>query len=448
MAGARDVTEAAYNQFATFDRNIWEADGVAPFAQVYVNRTPQPSGVPLSIELKEALLNARSPVKIFVTGQKGSGKSMELRHLHDDAEIAERFERIAFVAAERVPSDAKMQELLLGLAAQLAEHAADREYDRQGDWAETVGRSVATWASVLPKVLKAPAPNARDFKVAVKAWIVEVSGSIRDDAELRDRVLKEDPFSVKSLARLVEDLLGPIQHYAGRPVLLTVDDTDKLATPTSAQDIFLRHIELLARLPCPMIVTFPYWLHFEDEWNKVIEQHDSHVLHNVKVVERSKPDTVLPAAFGFFRTMYSKLVDPGATLVDKGALTEAVRLSGGIPREFIRVLRAGLRLASLRKQPALTEALLEHAVVELQRGLIPFTQDRRVRERLMAVRRNKQLDDEEDWKLLDSLLVVELTNHRPWYDVHPLLQSYVDWLIDEEQRRQATAEAAQASRKE
>lgn len=68
MAGAKDVTEAAYNQFATFDRNIWEADGVAPFAQVYVNRTPQPSGVPLSTELKEALLHAKAPVKIFVTG--------------------------------------------------------------------------------------------------------------------------------------------------------------------------------------------------------------------------------------------------------------------------------------------------------------------------------------------------------------------------------------------
>jgi hypothetical protein len=79
MSGAKDVTEAAYTQFATFDRNIWEGDGVAPFAQVYVNRTPQPSGVPLSAELKGALLHASVPVKIFVTGQKGSGKSMELR---------------------------------------------------------------------------------------------------------------------------------------------------------------------------------------------------------------------------------------------------------------------------------------------------------------------------------------------------------------------------------
>jgi hypothetical protein len=55
----------------------------------------------------------------------------------------------------------------------------------------------------------------------------------------------------------------------------------------------------------------------------------------------------------------------------------------------------------------------------------------------MRVRVKKKLDDGEDRQLLDSLLVVELSNNRPWYDVHPILQSYVDGLLKETRDRLA-----------
>ena len=57
------------------------------------------------------------------------------------------------------------------------------------------------------------------------------------------------------------------------------------------------------------------------------------------------------------------------------------------------------------------------------------------RERLIhsQIRRDSQLFDEADYRLLDSNLVVGFVNEDPplWYDVHPLLREAVDRLSRE-----------------
>ncbi|MBT9558154.1 MAG: hypothetical protein IV100_19130 [Myxococcales bacterium] len=46
-----------------------------------------------------------------------------------------------------------------------------------------------------------------------------------------------------------------------------------------------------------------------------------------------------------------------------------------------------------------------------------------------------QLSSRGEWTLLESLLAVEYTNDRPWYDVHPALEPVVDeWIADDRRR--------------
>jgi hypothetical protein len=446
MSVAKDIAEAAYNQLQTFDRNVWETDDVAPFDEIYVRRPQTTAGASPSDEIKVALLHARDPIKVFLTGQRGSGKSMELRRVHEDPEVAKAFEHVKFVAIEWLNLyQSTMADLLVALAATLAMHIVDKKYDKAKDWKEKAG-AVTKWIAILPEIVRPGAPGAADlsltdFSVAFKIPFVELSSRLREDVDLRERVLKQESYSVSTLARLVADLLGIVRHYAKKDVLVTLDDGDKLTLPEIARDIFLRHVEALVRLPCRAVVTFPYWLHFEKEWNPVALQNQVVVLQNVKVIERGKPGEVLPAAFGFFRLMYAKLVDLDAGFVSDDVLREAVRLSAGIPREFLRVLQKGFAFAALRNLPKVTRDLLNLAVIELRRQMIYATQTEDTRKRLMGVQRTERLVDGEDWSLLSSLLVVELTNEKPWYAVHPLLDGEVAEWIREEDRRQAAAEA-------
>jgi len=442
MTVAKDLAEAAYNQLETFDRNVWETDDIAPFEEVYVDRPPTTAGATPSREIKVALLHARGPIKVFLTGQRGSGKSMELRCVHEDPEIAARFEHVAFVAIEWLNLRSTMPELLVALAAALAKHITAQKYDQDKTWKKTADATVRKWIDILPDIVKPGAPELAEFALAFKVPIVELSTRLREDTDLRERVLKQEHYSVTSLSRLVADLLGIVRHYAGKEVLVTLDDGDKLVLPDIARDIFLRHVDVLVRLPCRAVITFPYWLHFEKEWNPVASQNEVMVLQNVKVVDRAARKDVLPAAYGFFRLMYAKLVDLDAGLADDEVLREAMRLSAGIPREFLRVLQKGFAFAVLRKLPRVTPDLLRLAAIELRRQMIYATQTADVRRRLMEVRRTERLVDGEDWNLLSSLLVVELTNEKPWYAVHPLLEGEVDeWIREEERRLKAEAEA-------
>lgn len=100
MSIAKEIAEAAYNQLETFDRNVWETDDVAPFGEVYVDRPTTTAGAAPSAEIKNSLLYGRGASKIFLTGQRGSGKSMELRRLHEDPAIAAKYEHITFVAVK------------------------------------------------------------------------------------------------------------------------------------------------------------------------------------------------------------------------------------------------------------------------------------------------------------------------------------------------------------
>ena len=293
--------------------------------------------------------------------------------------------------------------------------------------------------------MKPGAPELADFALAFKVPLVQISAKLREDVDLRARVLQQEFYSIPTLVRLVGDLLGIVQHYASKNVLLIVDDGDKLQLPKVARNVFITHIDALLSLPCWALITFPYWLHFENDFNPVAAENRVVVLENVKVVKRAEPTKLLPAAYGFFRLMYTKLVATNADFVDDEVLREAMLLSAGIPREFIRILQKTFEIASLGGQSRATRPFLDRAVIQLRKPLITGTQSDALRERLMAIHRTQQLADGVDWNLVSNLFAVELTNDKPWYAVHPILAPEVEEWVAERSGGRPQASGARRS---
>jgi hypothetical protein len=164
---------------------------------------------------------------------------------------------------------------------------------------------------------------------------------------------------------------------------------------------------------------------------------------NVKVVHRQTPGDLLPEARAFFHDLYARLVAPEVKLADEEAIDRAAVQSAGVIREFLRILQRGFRLAFNYRDDFLTVATLAEGLLELEREMVRATQLEVTRRRLMSVRIKKNLASEGERKLLDSLMVVELSNNQSWYDVHPILQSYVDGLIKEAKDRLVRTEKAE-----
>jgi hypothetical protein len=453
MPHATNVRQAAFQQFAAYDRNIWEdAKGVLPdFANLYVER-PAPEGAggrhlaPISQRMRDDLIETGGAAKVLLTGQMGSGKSMELRRLYESAEIRDRFDRLKVVLTERLnlASAIDIRYVLLALASDLADHVKAFQLDdlvvRRPDEDRPLGKGefgpVVDWLAPLQKLSGMPAPpDDKPWTFKLSLYLAEVTRQLKADEPKREAVLQDPSFAPSRLERLVSGLVRLIERATKRDLLLLVDDGDKMTQEASARGVFVDNLSALLSLDCRAVITFPYWLHFDEAFQRTTRLCPVYSMANVKVIHRDAPDVLLLEARAFFRGVYDKLVAPEVKLADDDALEKAALRSAGIVREFLRILQRGFRFAHEYKDDFLTGATLAEALLELEREMYYATQREVTRRRLMSVRIKKKLDDEHERQLLDSLLVVELSNNRPWYDVHPILESYVDGLIGEAKQR-------------
>ena len=449
MPRAASVSQAAFQQFASIDRNVWEnAAGVLPeFDEVYVER-PAPEGAggrhlaPIFHQMRDDLTRTAGAEKVLLTGQMGSGKSMELRRLYEATDVRERFECLKVVLTERMnlAGAIDIRYVLLALASALAEHVYQWQYDdlRNLGLGEGEFGPVVAWIAPLQKLSRMPDPSEdKPWTFRLNLYLAEVTRQLKTDEPVRKAVLDDQSFATSQLERLLSGLVRLIEKATRRELLLLVDDGDKMLKEESARGVFVDNLPALLSLDCRMVVTFPYWLKFDQAFQRSTRLCPVYSIANVKVIHRGSPETLLPEAREFFRGIYDRLVDPAIKLIDDDALDQAALHSAGIVREFLRVLQRGFRFAHMYEDDFLTGATLAEALLDLARQMDNATQLEATRRRLMIVRLKNELKIEADWDLLDSLLVVELTNNRAWYDVHPLLQSYVDGLIKDARGRLA-----------
>lgn len=449
MQPARTLDDAAYNALLNFNRNIWEEPSYWwSFEEAYVDRSLAPDGdlAPRFKHIGALLLNNRGNTKVLFTGQIGSGKSMELRRLAEEPEIKQKFEVVRFSVLDKLNDaiDNDINHVLLAMASELVDHVVKMGYHELGKWdkADRATTEIRGWLELLVRDPKPKLPDEFDqMTMKLKTELAEWSVRLRSESERRDEVSK---LEVRQLQLLVTMFLRWIEDASDRKVMLIVDDGDKLHTEISLQSIFVRGIRTLTELPCKMILTYPFQLAFREDFvapPEVLREQ----LFNIKVIKRSEPQLLLEGARTFFRSLLDRLVDPATNLIDPAVIDEAARLSAGVPREFVRLLQKGAETAatdgSLRVDPRIFTA----AIANYRRSdMISRTRLGDTPTALMRVRLTKAVRHAVDLRLLRGNLLVEYVNETPWYDVNPLLATYVDDLIERE-REQLTIQGVTPS---
>lgn len=427
---AQTIAEAAGSKLLSPALNLWDAD--LALDELYVARPGTHTLVdgratlPLSRRIRDKLLLTDGPLKIMLTGQVGSGKSSELRRLNLDPAIQAGFEQIILRLIERVdPYHADIRQLLVAVAAAIAEHVRANGLTKREHWRvdETLDTELRKWVELLAKVFDVPAPDpGDDSMIQFGAALFKFSAKLRSEASYRQLIREDQRFGVTDLIALCNRLILVVERVAERPVLLVVDDGDKFENLEVARELFVDQFPQLARLYCRMVLTYPYALNFIAGVHQ-ISGAESFVLENVKVVERGRETEPKPEAVAFFRELLGRRVVLG--LLDDAALLEAVRYCAGIPREFVRLVRGAFEYAYNYEYERVTPDAVGFVVAELRTHMIRQTQGDSIRSVLRHIHETARLPDGFDRSLLQSLLVVEYSNDKPWYDVHPILRSHV-----------------------
>lgn len=427
---AQTIAQAAGSKLLSPALNLWDPD--LALDELYVSRpgahtlTDGRPTLPLSRRIRDKLLLTDGPLKIMLTGQVGSGKSSELRRLNLDPDVQTGFEQIILRLIERVdPYHADIRQLLVAIAAAIAEHVREHRLDKRERWrvGETLDAELRKWVEHLAKVFDVPAPDpGEDSVVQLGAALFKFSAKLRSEETYRKLIREDRRFGVTDLVALCNRLILVVEQAAERPMLLVIDDGDKFEKLEVARELFVDQFPQLARLHCRMVVTYPYALNFVTGVQQ-ISGAVSFVLENVKVVERGREDQPKPEAVAFFRELLGRRVV--LELVDDAALLEAVRYCAGIPREFVRLVAGAFEYAYNYHYERVTADAVSFVVAELRVQMSRQTQGDAVRNVLRRIHESARLPDEFDRALLQSLLVVEYSNDLPWYDVHPILRSHV-----------------------
>jgi len=408
-----------------------------------------PPNAPVRAEITRRLIRRRKRgEKIFVTGQKGAGKTTTLARIASDATITEHFAPIVIRATRHIPAGvADIRLLLVMLITQVSQFIDQRKFDQGVTVANLkvggIERTLNGWLQLFGGK-KAPTPpeTFQNAKVKLSAQFVELSEEIVRDPQRRLQVLNDERYSVTELHRVVSALIEFAQQALELRVdgpqylLLVIDDLDKYAVPAEVQSIFQDGMEALRSLPCAAVLTYPYFLNFTDSF---VQREEAFAILNVKVAERVSAGSddapallplgrraLLEPAREFFNNIFDKLADR-ALVLDQGVIDRAALLSAGIPREFLRLLSAGFELCIDHHKKKLDLPTLDVARIRLQQTMARTANEPWKQAGLKLVHaRGKILGFSE---MLDTVHVVEYVNRAVWYGVHPSMEELVEGWI-------------------
>ncbi|MCU0655623.1 MAG: hypothetical protein MUF64_10125 [Polyangiaceae bacterium] len=387
--------------------------------------------------------------KIFVTGQKGAGKTMTLHRVVQDPVIQQDYVPLFIETLRVLPQgSADVRLLLIALVSRLCRFIDEKELDKKVDFAGAkvggITGVLASWVSGHKGNDPPGAPAVfQSTRAEIALQFLKLSGEIVRDPERRRQVLEDRRYSVTDLLRLSSALIEFVQEaltYRDGPrhLLLVLDDLDKFLVPSEVRSLFYDGLEALRSLPCSAILTYPYFLNFQDSFaHKNLEE--THIIPNIKVAERSRsPDSggpimmplsrrqLLPAAQNFFNALYTSLADI-ALVQDQGVLDRAALLSAGIPREFLRLLSQGFWLCSSQRKQKLDLPTLNLARIQIQQAMARIANEPWRQAALKLVQTHGTIQGFS--QLLDTVHIVEYVNANVWYGVHPAMEDLVDsWI--------------------
>ena len=388
--------------------------------------------------------SALSSHLFYFTGQRGTGKSTELRRLEQSlgAENAEviRFDSLDFITETEPVS---VESILLLVTAGLAAKA--EELYKQDFLKATAWMRFAAW---LQSDVKLTEGTALGLKIKLKEQQLSVASKIR--------ALSTPLEWTKKVQAFAEEIVKFIRLRGQRQrVVVIVDSLERLRGVSGAdQDAMFNHVVTAfagdfdrLRIPGASVVYSvpPYLALLSDVRNFVT----CHALASVRVYGKPfadgklSPERRQPRAEGVqkMQGLIERRYPKWADVLSPKALEKLVLASGGDLRHFMQRLVSGvvgqtqfaLNRLPLQADDAIIQRVLDENRGETERLTVrsewPLLADIAKRHNAFAADRGDSLRTLA--RLFDTRVILNYRNGAEWFDVHPLLWPLLDSLPDE-----------------
>ncbi|WP_437831558.1 P-loop NTPase fold protein [Sorangium sp. So ce1153] len=379
--------------------------------------------------LRQRLLSGTRDTKLFLSGHVGSGKSTELSRLAVHPQIQEQFSVLMLRFEEQEWATLDSSQVLFRLAGALFESHKDR-LSKQKRWkeiAEDLNQRIFQPMGIQAK----EGAGSVEFDLVVVKLKQELKLSEKARRQFRAFGETQQSLLQDFLAALVDDIENALSADEGpNELLVVVDDLDKVRGAEAQKEIFDTNLNALLAPPLRVVYTVPTGVRFGESRADI--RHNVEHLFPVRVLGKApgsfRPeDAFLEERMDFFNDLVEHRVDPN--LIQKGAVRLAAMYSGGVLRDFFRMLREGAQMAAYNDQPMLDTIAMTYALndARLKESVGLYGPDY---EALAHAHRTNELRSAEDRRYLDLSRIIESHNGSAWFDAHPLL-----WKLLEEHQK-------------
>lgn len=374
----------------------------------------------------------------FLTGMRGSGKTVQLKRLKADLE-KRGFAVLMFSAEDylNLHDPLEIVDLLFFMVGAICDHAEEAALIERDPVHPRGWKRLAEWlinlpgrAQITPNAevsAKASIPELLESKVSLKAELRRDSSFVARLRDFMDGRLSELIDEANSIvSEIVDEARQRWQGDAWRGLVVIIDSLDHNRAADNERfdkvrralvNLFDKQYDAIRLHRCRTIFTVPKYVPVTGQivrhvTNIKVTEHDGQpyqpgVAALTEVLQRRMPKDDLTRLFGHDFDV---------------AVRRLVCASGGHLRDLLMLTT---EVVTQAESLPVNEVTIDSAIQQVRNGLLPIAADQRAMLTQVAKTKELPLPSQDEWNVVASLLdrhfVLGYQNGKPWYDVHPLL---------------------------
>jgi energy-coupling factor transporter ATP-binding protein EcfA2 len=377
------------------------------------------------VRLKSEVKASEQNGKFIFAGHRGCGKSTLLN------QFAEEMKSTNFVVFYSIAdliemSDVSHTNILYSIGLKLLDAANESTVPVDADIQETL----LGWTTTTRKEIFGT-EDTSEFAFDPGAIFRFFTAKLQQESSFRRELERTFEKRISELVRNLDRLAAAIQIQTGKPVLVIIDDLDKLDLTivekiyrNSLKSLFSPGFKIVFTIPISAIPELEIMGTFRSEG--VVRPHLFPVtkFYSRQDVHQADAEPI-PENLGLFEAVI-QLRFPDC-LLDPQTTRKMALMSGGVMRELVRIGRECCMecMIQLEVEPERTDVRIDDAV--LMKAVRNLRNDfaRQVGSNygLLAEVYNtlNLVEGHEFIKLLHGLMILEYENDALWYDLHPIV---------------------------
>ena len=407
--------QQAYKDLDLFP--LVEPDNIAKFRVDF--------GMEVMIRLKREIDASEKDGKFVFAGHRGCGKSTLLKRL--GLEMTGHYV-VFFSIADLIEMTAVTHtNILYAIALSLLHHGTKLRLKLSQDIQDTI----LGWNTTIRTQIE---EEGTQGEIGFEGNIFNVFTKLQREKSFRDELETTFSKKISDLVGKIDRLAATIQNETKKPVLVIIDDLDKLDL-SLVETIYRNNIKALFSPRIRIVFTIPVSAIQEPQVmgalnsEGVVRPHLFPVAKFFPKDDRHNPQAEpIAKPLNTFLKMLEKRIP--SDLMDPDIAREMVLYSGGVMRELVRIGRecctesmVQLEIEPDRQTLKIDREILTIAVQNLRNDFARQIGSS-LYDLLVQVYQTSEPEDTSNEgfvKLLHGLMVLEYENAALWYDVHPIV---------------------------